>query len=67
MVAAADNLERPCAGPSQSGFHLTPLVACVTNDALDEGKGPSGLPQQGLGSVSILHAGGMNADRKKQA
>ena len=65
-VAAAHDLERPCASPSHGGFHLPALVARIPDDALDEGKGPSGLPQQGLCSIAILHAGGVNDDRQEQ-
>ena len=56
LVAAAHDLERPCAGPSQSGFHLAALIPCITNDALDEREGAARLLQEGFGSISILHA-----------
>ena len=65
-VAAAHNLEHPSAGPSDGGFHLAALVACITDDALDKGEGPSGLAQQGLGSVPVLHARGMDDDRQEE-
>ena len=65
-VAAAHNLEHPSAGPSDGGLHLAALVACITDDALDKGEGPSGLAQQGLGSVPVLHARGMDDDRQEE-
>ena len=67
MVAAADNLERPCAGPSQSGFHLAALIACITDDALEEWEGAACLPQESLCTIAILYAGGMNAHDQEQA
>jgi len=66
-VTAAHDLECPCAGASYGGFHLAALVPPITDDALDEGEGPPCLPQQRLGSVSILHARWMNSDRQEQA
>ena len=65
-VAAAHNLERPRARPGHGGFHLAALVSCITDDTLDEGKGPTCLPQQGLSPVSILHAGGVDGDGQEQ-
>lgn len=65
-VAAAHNLERPRARPGHGGFHLAALVARIPDDALDEGKGSSCLPQQGLSPVSILHAGGVDGDGQEQ-
>jgi hypothetical protein len=56
LVAAAHDLERPCAGPSQSGFHLAALIPCITDDALDEREGAARLLQEGFCSISILHA-----------
>jgi len=66
-ITAAHDLENPCAGPRQSGLHLAALIPCISDDALDEREGPSGLPQQGLSPVPVLHAGGMNGDRQEQA
>jgi hypothetical protein len=65
-VAAAHNLERPRARPRHDGFHLAALVACISDDTLDERKGSSCLPQQGLSPVSILHAGGVDGDGQEQ-
>jgi hypothetical protein len=65
-VAAAHNLERPRARPGHDGFHLAALVARIPDDALDEGETPSGLPQQGLCSIAILHAGGVDGDGQEQ-
>jgi hypothetical protein len=67
LVAAAHDLERPCAGPSQSGFHLAALVACITDDALDEREGAARLLQESLCTIAILYAGGMNAHGQEQA
>src|SRR5918993_3231287 len=67
LIAAAHDLERPCAGPSQSGFHLATLIACITNDALDEREGAACLPQESLCTIAILYAGGMNAHGQEQA
>ena len=66
-ITAAHDLEDPCTGPGQSGFHLSPLVPRISDDALDEREGPASLPQQRLGSVSVLHAGRVDGDRQKQA
>ena len=65
-VAAAHNLERPGARPGHDGFHLAALIARIPDDTLDERKGSSCLPQQGLRSVSILHAGGVDGDGQEQ-
>ena len=65
-VAAAHDLEHPSAGPGDGGFHLAAPIACIADDALDEGEGPSGLAQQGLGPVPILHARGMNDDSEEE-
>ena len=66
-ITAAHDLEGPCPCSRDSSFHLAALVPCICDDALDEGKGSSGLPQERLGSVSILHARWMNSDGQKQA
>ena len=65
-VAAAHNLERPRARPGHDGFHPAALVARISDDTLDEGKGPTCLPQQGLRPVSILHAGGVDSNGQEQ-
>ena len=65
-VAAAHDLEHPRAGPGDGGLHLAALVARIADDALDEGEGPSGLAQQGLGPVPILHTRRVNDDRQEQ-
>ena len=66
-ITASHDLEGPCACPGYGTFHLAALVPRITNDTLDEREGPPCLPQQRLGSVSILHAGGVNAHRQEQA
>ena len=66
-VTAAHDLEFPRAGAGNDSLHLATLITCVGNDALDKWKTPSSLPQQRLGSVSILHAGRMDTDGQEQA
>jgi hypothetical protein len=61
-VTAADDLEHPRAGPRDSSGHFPALIARVSDDAFEKGKAPSRLSQQSLGSVPILHAGGMDVD-----
>ena len=41
-------------------------VPCISDDTLDEGKGPARLPQQCLCSVSILHTGRVDRDGQEQ-
>ena len=66
-VTAADDLEHPRAGPRDSSDHFPALIARVSDDAFEKGKAPSRLSQQSLGSVSILHAGGMDVDGQQQS
>ena len=66
-VTAADDLEHPRAGPRDSSGHFPALIARVSDDAFEKGKAPSRLSQQSLGSVSILHAGGMDVDGEQQS
>lgn len=63
-VAAANDLKLPPAGPGNGGLHLAPLVACIGDDALDEGEAPSGLPEERLSSVAVLHTGRVDGDGK---
>ena len=63
----ADDLEHPRAGPRDSSGHFPALIARVSDDAFEKGKAPSRLSQQSLGSVSILHAGGMDVDGQQQS
>ena len=65
-ITAAHNLEGPCSCSRDGSLHLPALVPCICDDALDEGKGPPGLPQQALGSVSILHAGRVDGDGQEE-
>ena len=67
-VAAAHDLHLPCAGAGDGGGHLRSLIASVADDALHEGEQASCLAQQRLGSVAILHVGGMHhyAEQKAQ-
>ncbi len=66
-VAATYDLELPPASPGDNGLHLAALVARIRDDAFDKGKAPARLPQQRLGSIPVLHAGRMNANREEQA
>ena len=66
-VAAADDLEFPRAGAGDGGLHLAPLIARIADDALEEGKAASRLPQQRLGAVPVLDARRMDADGQQQA
>ena len=66
-VAAADDLQLPDAGAGDGGLPLLPLIARIGDDALDEREAPSGLPQQRLGAVAILHAGRVDVDGEQQA
>ena len=66
-VAAPNDLQVPRAGAGDGGLHLPSLVARVADDALDERKAPSRLPEQRLCAVAVLHARGMDADRQEQA
>jgi hypothetical protein len=59
-VAATHDLKHPSASPSDGGLHLAALVTGIADDALNEGEGPSGLPQQVRGPIPILHARGMH-------
>jgi hypothetical protein len=65
-VAAAHDLKRPRAGPSDGGFHPAALIARITDDPLDEGEGSPRLAQQGLCAVPILNARRMNDDREEE-
>src|SRR5215218_5939811 len=66
-VAAAHDVEHPCARPGHDRLHLAALIACIRNDALQKGKAPARLSEQPLGPIPILHAGGMHGDREQQA
>lgn len=66
FVTATDDLDLPSAGAGDGGRHLRPLIACVADDALDEGEQSARLPQQRLGAVAVLHVGGMHDHREQQ-
>ena len=66
-VTAADDLQLPPSGPGHGSFHLPALVSCIGDDPLQKGKAPSRLSQQSLSPISVLHAGGMHADRQQKA
>jgi hypothetical protein len=65
-VTAADDLENPRARAGHRILHLSALVARVSDDPLQKGKAPSRLPQQSLGPIPVLHAGGMHADGQEK-
>src|SRR5215217_8593934 len=65
-VTAADDLEHPRAGPRDSSGHLLALIARVSDDAFEKGEAPSRLPQQSLGPIPVLHAGGLHADGQEK-
>ena len=67
LVAAAHDLQFPGAGAGDGSLHLAPLITRVADDALDEWKAASCLPQQRLCTVSILDACRMDADGQQQA
>lgn len=66
-VGALHDLKRPGSRARNDGLHPRSCVAAVTDDALDEGKTSPRLPQQVLGAVSILDAGGVNVDVQQKA
>ncbi len=66
-VAAANDLEFPRAGAGDGGFHLLPLIARITDDALDEGEAPARLPEQRLCAISVLDTGRVDGDGQQQA
>ena len=66
-VAAADDLDLPRAGAGDGGSHLRPLIACIADDALDEGEQPARLTQERFGAVAVLHAGRMHDHREQHA
>ena len=67
QVRALDDLERPRPGAPDQISHLGPGEATVSDDALDEGKSLTGLTQQRLRPISVLHVGAMNVDAQQQA
>lgn len=66
-VAAAHDLDLPVAGAGDGGSHLRPLISSVADDALDEGEQSARLAQQWLGTVAVLHIGGMHDHAEQQA
>lgn len=67
QVRALDDIDCPSTGPCHDGLHLRSLIAAVADDALDEGKPLSGLPQQRFRTVAILNIGRDNIDIQQQA
>ena len=66
-VATANDLEVPRAGPGDGGLHLAALIARIGDDALQKREAPSGLAQQRLCAIPVLHAGRMDADGQHKA
>lgn len=67
LVATADNLELPAARAGDGRLHLSSLVACIADDAFDEGEAPSSLPEQRLRAVTVLDARWVDVDGEQQA
>lgn len=67
QIRALDDIDRPRPRPCHDGPHFGAFVAAVADDALDEGKPLSGLPQQRFRAVAILNIGGANIDVQQQA
>jgi hypothetical protein len=65
-VAAAHDLDLPSACAGRGSRHLGPLVARITDNALDEREQTPRLAQQGFSAVAVLHAGRMHHDAEQQ-
>lgn len=66
-IGALDDLQLPQAGLGDGLRHLRALVAAIGVDALDEGEGAAGLPQDGDGAITVLNIGGMDDDAQEEA
>ena len=66
-IAALDDLDGPTTGVSDDFRHLRPLVACIGEDALDEGKQTARRPQHLAGTIAILQVGGVDDHTQQQA
>ena len=65
---AFDDLQLPGAGLGNRSGGLRSLIACIGEDALNEGKQAPGAPiEHQSRSVSVLHVGGMDDDIQEQA
>ena len=67
LVAAAHDLDLPRAGARNGGRHLRSLITGIADDALNEWEHLARLAQQRLGTVAILHIGGMHDHRQQHA
>jgi hypothetical protein len=65
-ITAADDLEHPRASAGHRIVRRSALVARVSDDPLQKGKAPSCLPQQSLGPIPVLNAGGMDTDGQQK-
>lgn len=67
QLVAFDDFDGPCAGFCDDGSHGLPLIASVSEDALDEGKQTArAMIENPADAVAILHVGGMNDDVHQQ-
>ena len=65
---AFDDLQLPGAGLGNRSGGLRSLIACIGEDALNEGKQAPGAPiEHQSRTVAILHVGGMDDDIQEQA
>ena len=65
-VTAAHDLQLPDTGSGHERLHFPSLVARIRDDALQKGKAPARLSQQGLGPIPVLNARGMHGDGQQQ-
>jgi hypothetical protein len=65
-VAAAHDLGLPGSGAGCGSRHLRPLVAGITDDALDEREQTPRLAQERFRAITVLHAGRMHHDAEQQ-
>lgn len=65
-IAALYDLDRPRPSGGGERGQLRPLVAAVSEDALDKRKAASCLSQHRTGTVAILHAGRMHSHAQQQ-
>ena len=65
-IRALDDLKPPRAGVRDQRSHLRPLIATVSDDALDERKAPACLAQQCLTSVPVLNVGRVHVDAQQE-
>ena len=66
-IAALDDLQGPATGIGDDLLHFWPLVACIREDAFDEGKQTARRAQHLAGTIAILHVGGVDDHAQQQA